>query len=725
MEILRKYIGLSLVLLSSISFAQTTTENGFKSIQEAVVKPSEINFITLTADSASLKIFEENIKSFTQLRGLAIQGEIAAPEVLWSSLAELQLLEYLFFFDNQLTELKIGGTSSTLKYLWIKNSPDLDVLTLNAFLSRSNLITSLKLDQTSTGQIPSALQNMPILKTLQISQSDIVFKELISALGKDNSLEKLILSDNNFQFMSKGLKKLTKLNYLDISGNNLTDEIPHIKHLINLDTLIANRNEFENLKAVAKQVQRTGVDFIAFDNQAETIKKEVDYQLPGVEIVWNSKPVFLPTIELPTFNSENKLIQRSKWVEKSKKSRINKTNSTANVKLLSDAFLTYDRLVFPEPLKNFDTLNYVGRYKDSSYVSVEKITIQNHTKEGEKYKLKYNRKYGGVKKQKKTIKIDHYEDSHVLLAFNEEKNSNSGLIVEMDFNQIDGNSRSELKAFQQYFWLVSMSKETFNEQFIHQKAWSDVRIEYDGEAFTIKLKGRFYDDEFTARLAYKRDPNLLKDIDKNSAKVYERYVKASEREETRFDKSLTKLTAKQIRPFEKELSTLWAIVEEKMSDEEKAMTHEEWLIYYEKVKLAEFSLLQDASFNLAYLARYMASQGFTEKRSNDFYVGQKWVNTILHYESDTLNIKEICIVNLDQKIVTKVDVKNNMILLEPFHELIIYGLTDQNQYFKLNKDQIDQLFNDGNTQVSEKDFIKKTSTTANFYSEHIFPLLNL
>ena len=208
-----------------------------------------------------------------------------------------------------------------------------------------------------------------------------------------------------------------------------------------------------------------------------------------------------------------------------------------------------------------------------------------------------------------------------------------------------------------------MGKESFSQRFINQKAWSDLRIEFDGNVFTVKLKGRYFDDEFTARLRYKRDPDLMKDIEKNMDKAFERYEKASGREELRFNKSLSKLKNKELRPYEKELKALWKKVESKMSEEEKAMTHDEWLEYYEKVKASEFSLLQSSQLNLAYLARYMVSQGFQEKRSNDFYVGQRWIEATLINEGDTLSIKQLCIVNLDQKIVTKVDVKKNMVLL--------------------------------------------------------------
>jgi len=52
------------------------------------------------------------------------------------------------------------------------------------------------------------------------------------------------------------------------------------------------------------------------------------------------------------------------------------------------------------------------------------------------------------------------------------------------------------------------------------------------------------------------------------------------------------------------------------------MTHPQWIEYYKSVKASEFCLLQNSTLKLAYLALYMAGQSFTEKRSNDLYVGQ-------------------------------------------------------------------------------------------------------
>jgi len=51
------------------------------------------------------------------------------------------------------------------------------------------------------------------------------------------------------------------------------------------------------------------------------------------------------------------------------------------------------------------------------------------------------------------------------------------------------------------------------------------------------------------------------------------------------------------------------------------------------------------------------------------------------------------IVDLDQKVVTKVDVKGNRAFLQPFHDLIIYGLNDKNQYFSLTKIHVEKQFN--------------------------------
>lgn len=204
-------------------------------------------------------------------------------------------------------------------------------------------------------------------------------------------------------------------------------------------------------------------------------------------------------------------------------------------------------------------------------------------------------------------------------------------------------------------------------------------------------------------------------------KAFERYTKALGREELRFNKRLQKSKTKTLRPFKKELTSLWAVVEAKMSEAEKDMTHSQWLEYYNKVKSDEFGLLQNSNLNLAYLARYMTAQGFREKRSNDFYVGQKWVEMTVLQGNDTMQIDQMCIVDLDQKVVTNVHVKNNRVLLEPFHDLIIYGLNSKGEYFILRQEAVEQLFNKNVVQLNEASFIQSISNTAAFYKENIYP----
>lgn len=722
MEILRKYLCLSLILLSTYCFG---SDKGFSSIKDAIKDPKATKFIDLRADSASLELLRDHVKSFAHLRGLALQGRVENTEALWTILSELQLLEYLFFLDNDLKELKIGGTTSTLKYLWIKNSPSLDAQSLNAFLNRSNLINSLRLDQVNLGMPPKALKNMPILKELQISGADIKFKELMAVLIKYSSIQRLNISDNNFQLIDKGLKKLRNLKYLDISGNNLSGSMAHMKHLRQLDTLIANRNAFNNLNPVARKIQLTGAHFIALDNRSEKIRNEVEYLLPGQEVIWNSKKYFSKKMELPSFESTDKKIEEAE-VEKTKtKNRISEYAAVTNeVKLLSEAYLTYDRLVFPNPLRNFDTTRFTARHLDSSYVFVEKINMQNHTLEGEKHKLKFSRKYGGIKKKKKTVKIDHYKDSHVIFDFYTEKESDVGHVITIDFNHVEGQKRRDMNGFRQYVWLITMDKEMFRREFIEQKAWSDIRLEFEKGIFRIKLKGRFEDAEFEAELRYKRNPNEMRKLEKSASTAFAKYQGGYSKEEVRFNKSLKSKKKKVLRPYAKELSKLWAIVESDMSEEEKEMSHKEWLEYYRELKKVEYSLLPSTPFNLAYLSRYMVSQGFREKRSNDFYVGQRWVDASIIYQNDTLELDRLCIIDLDQKMVSKVNVKRNAVLLEPFHDFIIYGVSKQQQYFSLGKEEVEQLLNKSAVEVKELKSKEELPNVAVFYKERIFPILS-
>lgn len=723
MEVLKQMLFAIALLFSTFCVADSTDHKGFVLLQKAILNPDSANFIHLPADSASLDLFHQKVKDFAHIRGLVVIGEVEEPQLLWQALREIELLEFLFLFDNNLEEVQIGGTTSTLKYLWIRNSPYLNAQSLNIFLQRSNLLTSLRLDGIELNQAPREIANMPILSELQISNSTIDFESLVGYFGKKNKLKRLILADNNFQFISKGFKKFSSLAYLDLSGNNLTEDIPQLKHLESLDTFIVNRNSFDEVERLSRQIQALNVSYLTFDPQTSELQNNIAYLLPGKEIIWGKLIHPSQKLVLPSFSTGNKSFQKVVPNRKVKKQSLKKYESNGETRLLSSAYLEYDRLVFPQPLKNFDTSSFTTRFLDSSYVYVEKIEIQNHTKYDEKYKLKYSRAYGGVKKDKKTTKIDHLEDSHVLFDIEKELSCSDGDLIQIDFNQIKEHKRSDLKPFQQFTWLIDLDITTFSEQFITQKAWSDIRFYYKDGTFTIVLKGRFAEDEFTAEVRYKRNPNDLKDLEKNAKKAFERYEKTLQKEEVRFDNFLNRAISKEIRPVKSELAILWAKVEAKMSEEEKAMTQEQWLEYYTNIKAEEFGLLQNSELNLAYLARYMVGQGFKEKRSNDFYVGQKWIEANLVHGGDTLAIKQFCLVDLDQKVASTIEVKANNVLLEPFHDLFIFGETSKGEIFQLNSNQISQLF-DGKAIVLESyNWLASGRTTARFFEEKIYPNL--
>jgi hypothetical protein len=85
-----------------------------------------------------------------------------------------------------------------------------------------------------------------------------------------------------------------------------------------------------------------------------------------------------------------------------------------------------------------------------------------------------------------------------------------------------------------------------------------------------------------------------------------------------------------------------------------------------------------------------------------------------------MKIKELWSVNLDQKVVTKVDVKGKIVLLEPFYVFIIYGLNDKNQYFSLTNSQVEMLFKQEEVFLDEANFVKTLPSTSTFHKNEIF-----
>ena len=718
------------LLCASIAYCQSL----YHPLSFAIKNPEKTKFILVKGDSISLDSLNHNIDMFAHLSGLAVYGKVEKENSLWESLYKLRLLEQIILIDNDLKRIQIGGSSSTVKEIWISGSNKLNYESLNAVLSQTKYLQVLRLNGFDDVRVPSSISKLKLLNTAQFTNCNWTFKDIAELLKECKQLTYLDMSDNKFQIVGRETKFLPNLKYWDLSGNDLADSPLKMKYLTKLDTFIINRNKIENKVPTAEKLESLFIRYLILDKDSTHLQDKIRYSLPGKEIVWTDKKITNSSFVLPEGDFVE--IEANKFDSISFTKRIDKYNTeSSSIKPLSPAYIVYDKLNFPNPLIDFDTASFSTRYLNPDYIYTHKINNQNHTKSGYFYPLKYDKSHKNWYKKKRQRKLNHNLHSYItIIVVKSPKDFKGNVLINYFINTLES-TRTELQAYKGLVWeaIEFKSKKDFEREFIKQKAWSDIRIEYDvnGQPNKLIFKGRFENKTLLVIALKSSNPNDVNDLEKICAQMSDRYSKILTKSESNFNRNLEKSRQRALRPESKEIDALWEIVKAEMSEEEKAWSSEEWMSYYEKIKKNEFSILAKHNVSIPYLSRYLESQGFKSSTGFDFYAGQKWMDFDLMSidfetcDSISLPLKDYCLIDVDRKVVKyfKAD-KSNKILFEPFHQFIFVGQLTDNRVVTLNYQQILSIIKNGKLILGNADFVEYKMTNAKFYKKNILSVLN-
>lgn len=721
-----RYI-LLIVLLANFKMIMAQ-EDLYVKLTDAKKNPSKVKYLHVDGDQSSLDTLNNYITRFGHLSGIAIEGKVTDDASLWKSLYQLRLLEQLIFLNNDLSNIQLGGSSSTIKELWISGSKRLSSATLTSTFTQCKYLQVLRINEMDDKVTPATINTLKLLRYVQFTNCKWNFDDIASQLKYCKKLRYLDLSENRFQIIGRHIKQLPDVRYLDLSGNELTEISSRFKSVKGLDSLILNRNQFTNIEPIAQLIQNIPLSYVAFDEDTVVNKDDISYLLPGKEIVWSDDKITDNKFILPKghsgLDSYAKIDSISFY-----RAQENFSGGSA-VKLLSPAYIEYDQLYFPNPLKKYDSLSFAKRYLDSSYIYTNKINYQNNTPEGYYYPLKYDKAHRNWYKKKRLKKIVHPKHSYVLISIlDSPKEMEGSILFAVNINDPES-KREDLKAYSGIVWeaLGYSDRKLFEQELIQQKAWSDVRFTFDQEKteYRIELKGRFENTSVVVQPRKSTDLTNLKDMDKTGPKMADRYTKALGKSAIHFNKELIKTKQKLLRPYDKELKSLWGIVEAKMSDEEKAWTKDNWLEYYKKVKANEFYLLANKQLGIQYLSRYLESQHFLRSNGLDFYVGQKWVNfELLNKDSTMLDIKDYCMIDMDRKLVKYYKATNdNQILYEPFHKYMLITQLKDGRVVYLDSRQLLALKDSSKLVIDNESFIDSNISNAMFFKIYVLSIMN-
>jgi hypothetical protein len=558
--------------------------------QDSIPEPQSISIASIKAKEVAIDLSNpqeveltlKKIHTYSSVEMLVLQGEtdeVTFKKII-SRLSLLKNLSKLSFKDNELSNVPDNITSlKALRSLTIEGNNDLD---FNDLCKKIKILplTELNLVDNDLRKTPAAISEISSLRKIQLTGSDrLNYEDLMEQLAKLPALTTLAIPVNFITEVPKNISLLKSLQVLDVSNNVLMElpgEISSLKAINNLSiqgNLVLNPlKELEKLKG--NDIRYLSLDKELSGDEIAQLKKmfprvEINFPLSEEEKSDSSKTEQPPVPEKITYNGELKVKK--------------------DLAILSGAYLIYPAL-FRNLVYNFDTLTFEERYADFRYSNAFE-RFQNGTRWTRGFFLNYRRSF---------------------------RSPLHGKRKETWFRLPNSPAFPELKAFSGMYWIYSgeLSKRKFKKKYLMRRQrrsiiaipveWYDVRVLYDknNSLFTIELKG---EKDFEKFMAYPAQPSVSLE---NNQKTYNRryllYQKALSRRAQNFKRDQLKSRKAYDANFRRLKTYAWKELQLRMSNEEKLMSQDEWMDYYDNIVENEKKAIDNSALASGYLLRALS-----------------------------------------------------------------------------------------------------------------------
>lgn len=533
---------------------------------------------------------------------------------LYSDLTSIHISNY---HEDKLS--KDIGKLSKLEFITIENSPELKVSKLFNILKNNESLTSLSLKDNSLEDLPKNIRLLTGLKSINISNNDDLNSEkVIEYLKELENLEMLYLPLNSITDLPQNIGDLTALKVLDIS-NNYLDDIPYsVAKLKGLEEINLEGNIITNPASILDKAKNLNLKIISIDNDLSeeeqqklkelfpnSVIKEVDPEAVDEEEIVDEEPilpvakdtslvVITDTTSTIITPATNEIIHGELKLQ------------TEKLFLYSQAYMHYPDIFKVKNALSFDSTMFDERFLDSTYANTSKV-------------------------QRDFFRTNQYNFGHISLNFNKDGVKNE---IWFDINH-DKEYNPEFDAFARMSWVYvgELSKKEFKKKYLksidhkwyhifarkHWKYFTDFRVVYNSEAQTFELTLKGFEG-FETITAYPRFESLNKtiaDAQETYVKQFSTYSKALNRRQSRFERHLRSDKKRYERTISKNESSKWiAFQKNYMSEDEKKLTKEEWLVYYDKVIANEKMAMGNAKASLSNIERSLVLDGYAENFEN-------------------------------------------------------------------------------------------------------------
>jgi hypothetical protein len=473
---------------------------------------------------------------------------------------------------------KLPDEISSLQFIsaiTIIHSDELNLKYTFKQFSELPILDELNLGNNKIEILPKEIGLLTHLTSLNISfNKSIQLKQSIDHIKLCKSLHTLALPVNELSELPENISQIKSLRELNLMNNNITDLPLTLADMDSLEVLYLAKNIIVDPIKTYNKLEKLNIKILSIDEVNDAELKRIESMFPNTKINQERQEEI---VEL------EKHIQPSltTTAEEPKKFQVIQKSQNTNIKTHSLAYTKYAHTFDPlqKPVQVMDSTLFDERFLDTNYYNVFR------------HQLGLDYDYFEVKPMRKTVKNQVWFEIKLTTYFY--------------------NNFPENKAFTGMVWAIvgnEYNRSEFVKAFVKDQKYTDYRLYYrsDLKNFTLRLKTQSGFKELTVVPRFENKEGSISSVQSSYEKRYVRYLENLDARRKKFNHDQYDRSIKYRMKVNKLNNQVWSDFKKKyFSEEEKELSQEEWLAYYDQVLANERLALRNSVGSKDNIQRYL------------------------------------------------------------------------------------------------------------------------
>lgn len=492
------------------------------------------------------------------------------------------------YYDKKFPESL--ASCKSINKVTLLNCTSINVKQFVKSIGKLPTLETINLGNCKVETIPPEIKHCTQLRSINISMNNMLdLNTTIESLSECKNLESISLPVNQISELPENINLLTNLKELNLANNNLTDLPDEISELDGLESISMQKNIILSPLKTYEKLNPLNIKYLSIDEITPEELQVLQEHFPDAEILQTEKPsVDLYELHQQFKDSIADEINQEKLNDSENNPYLVKKRENTELKAHSLAYLHYAEAFDPITNADYnrDTMSFDERFLDTNYFNI------------------YRRQQG--------LPFDYFELT-TLKA--DDKNT---IWFDFKLTEYFYYHFPEYFAFNNMSWVVVNpieDKKGFKKKFIKNKKYLDFRLAYNGveKNFNLQLKTANGFEELKVVPKLKTKKRTTAEEQSSYEMRYIKYLEGLNDRRLDFDKELKEKKSKYLIELRKIRTKAWGEFSSlHLSDQEKLMTQDEWLAYYDEVISNEEQALLNASMDFKFLEQYLFLNKFTQ-----------------------------------------------------------------------------------------------------------------